>query len=71
MVCLREVPKSPASSAHNSEVNCRPRSVTIEEGAPKRDTQWRKSAVAQVLAVMLDKGMASNHLEYRSMTVKR
>ena len=35
----REIPSMRHSSSHSPEVNCRPRSVTIEAGTPKREIQ--------------------------------
>jgi hypothetical protein len=40
-------------------------------GTPNRDTQPVKRALALSAAVMDDSGMASGHLEVRSIIVKR
>ena len=71
VVIWRWIPRREQSSDHRLEVNWRSLSVTMEDGAPKRDTQCRRRAVAQSDAVMEERGIASNQRDKRSMTVIR
>ena len=64
------MPKEAMSSDQRSEVNCRPWSVVMSCGTPKRETQWRSRACAQSTAVAETKGTASSHREKRSMIVR-
>jgi len=49
--------------------NCRPWSVVIVAGTPKRLIQWVSSALETVSASMLEVGITSGHLEVRSTIV--
>ena len=57
-------------ATHRAEVNCVPRSLVMVSGTPKRQIHPINKAWAQSAAVMAATGMASGHLEVRSMTVK-
>ena len=57
--------------AHRADVNWAPLSDVMVAGTPNRDTQPTKRAMAQSAAVMDESGMASGHLEVRSIIVKR
>jgi hypothetical protein len=52
------------------EVNCVPRSEVIISGTAKREIQEKIKALAHAAAGVSDKGIASIHLDVRSMTVK-
>ncbi len=56
--------------AHRADVNWAPLSDVMVVGTPNRYTQPAKRALAQLAAVMDDSGMASGHLEVRSIIVK-
>ena len=56
---------------HKADVNWAPLSDVMVAGTPNRDTQPAKRALAQLAAAMDDSGMASGHLEVRSIIVKR
>ena len=64
------MPREDINSDHNTEVNWRPWSVVISWGTPNLDTQERRRAVAQSVAVAEASGTASNHPEYLSMMVR-
>ena len=64
-------PRSVMSAFHNWDSNCRPRSVTIVEGMPKREIQPPRKARATASAVIQVRGMASGHLVKRSTQVSR
>jgi hypothetical protein len=53
--------------AHRGDMNWAPLSNVMVAGTPNLDTQQAKRAVA----VMDERGMASGHLEVRSIIVKR
>ncbi len=57
--------------AHRVDVNWAPLSDMMVSGIPNCDTQPAKRALAQSAAVMDESGMASGHLEVRSIIVKR
>jgi hypothetical protein len=57
--------------AHRADVNWAPLSDVMVAGTPNRDTQPAKRVLAQSAAAMDDSGMASGHLEVRSIIVKR
>ena len=71
VVIRLSIPRRVQSSDQTPEVNWRPLSVTMDEGTPYRETQWKRSARAQSTAVMEESGIASSHREKRSMTVRR
>jgi hypothetical protein len=51
--------------------NCGPLSEEMFAGTPNLDTQPFINAVAQLSAVVLERGIASAHLVVLSITVKR
>jgi hypothetical protein len=57
--------------AHRVDVNWAPLSDVIMVGTPNRDIQPVKRALAQSAVVMDERGMASGHLEVRSIIVNR
>jgi hypothetical protein len=57
--------------AHRVDVNWAPLSDVMVAGTPNRDTQPAKRALEQSEAVMNERGMASGHLEVRSIIVNR
>ncbi len=57
--------------AQRADVNWAPLSEVMMAGTPKRDTHSAKRALAQSAAVMEASGMASGHLDVRSMIVNR
>ena len=57
--------------AQRADVNWAPLSEVMVAGTPKRDTHPAKRALAQSAAVMEASGMASGHLDVRSMIVNR
>ncbi len=57
--------------AQTVDVNLVPLSDVMVAGTPNRDTQPAKRALEQSAAVMEASGMASGHLEVRSMMVNR
>jgi hypothetical protein len=57
--------------AQRADVNLAPLSEVMVAGTPKRDTHPAKRALAQSAAVMESSGMASSHLDVRSMIVNR
>jgi hypothetical protein len=65
MFCRLERP------AHRADMNWVPLSDVMVAGTPNRDTQPAKRALAQLAAVMDERGMASSHLEVRSIIVNR
>jgi hypothetical protein len=52
------------------EVNCGPRSEVIVSGTPKREIQEKVKAFAHAGADISERGMASIHLDVRSIMVK-
>ena len=56
---------------HNCDLNCRPWSVTIQEGIEYCAIQPSKNALATDSALMLVSRMASSHLVKRSTHVRR
>jgi hypothetical protein len=52
------------------EVNCGPRSEVIVSGTPKREIQEKVKVFAHAAADVSESGIASIHLDVRSMTVK-
>jgi hypothetical protein len=52
-------------------VNCRPRSLVIVDGTPKRWIHPERRACAQSAAVVEVSGTASGHLVVRSITVNK
>jgi hypothetical protein len=56
---------------HRADVNWAPLSDVMVAGTPNRDTQPAKRALGQSAVVMDVIGMASGHLEVRSMMVNR
>ena len=54
---------------HGADVNLAPLSDVMVAGTPNRDTQPAKKALAQSVAVMDERGMASGHLEVCSIIV--
>ncbi|KRZ75625.1 hypothetical protein T10_8910 [Trichinella papuae] len=59
------------SVIHVCELNCRPLSVVIRLGTPKRAIQLFRKVRATVVAVMSWIGQASGHLVNLSMAVRR
>jgi hypothetical protein len=57
--------------AQTADVNWAPLSEVMVAGTPKRDTQPAKRALTQSAVVMEASGMASGHLDVRSMIVNR
>jgi hypothetical protein len=57
--------------AQKADVNWAPLSEVMVAGTPKRDTHPAKRALAQSTAVREASGMASGHLDVRSMIVNR
>jgi hypothetical protein len=57
--------------AHRADVNWAPLSDVKVAGTPNPGTQPAKRALAQLAVVMDESGMASGHLEVRSMIVNR
>jgi uridine phosphorylase len=53
------------------DVNWAPLFDVMVAGTPNRDTQLAKRALSQSVAVMDKRGMASGHLEVRSIIVNR
>ena len=66
-----ETPKRFNTWRQREDINCRPWSVTMQDGTPKREIQPRSKAVAQDTAVMSANGKASTQREKRSMTVSK
>ncbi len=52
------------------EVNCGPRSEVIVSGTPKREIQVKVKAFVHAAADVSERGMASIHLDVRSVMVK-
>ena len=52
-------------------VNCRPLSVMMLAGTPKRGIHSLTKVSVTVVALMLVNGKASNHLDYLSQTANR
>jgi hypothetical protein len=52
------------------EVNCGPRLEVIVSGTPKREIQGKVNAFAHAATDVSERGIASIHLDVRSMTVK-
>jgi hypothetical protein len=57
--------------AQRADVNWAPLSDVMVAGTPNHDTQLAKRALTQSVAVVEASGMASGHLEVRSMMVNR
>ena len=57
--------------AHRADVNWAPLADVMVTGTPNGNTQPAKRALAQSSTVMDVSGMASGHLEVRSMMVNR
>ena len=71
MICCgsSSVPNSCVSCSHILDSNCRPRSVVMVEGTPKREIHPLINAVATVSAVMSGIGITSGQRVNRSIHV--
>jgi hypothetical protein len=65
------MPRLVQADDHRVEVNWAPLSVVTVTSMPKRATQLAMKASTHVLASMLRRGTASNHLVDLSMMVSR
>ena len=65
------IPSCPIREVHTEPVNWGPLLVMIESGTPNLGSQPQTSALEQEIAVTSFRGIASGHLENRSMIVNR
>ncbi len=70
VVCLCEMFSISQSWDQRVEVNCCPRSEVIVLDTPKREIQLKVKSFEQAAVEVFDKGIASIHLDVRSIIVK-
>ena len=68
---MRVIPRRLVRVANSEASNCTPQSVVMVEGTPKAEIQRATKTRATVSAVMSGIGIASGHLVYRSIQVRR